>query len=153
MSSDIANAICLDLQPQPAIPTARFLQRLIFALLGCVNAIQVVISQSNFRYVSLLMASSLFTISIAYQWIYKTRILRIQEDVVEIPGRRGKTLRWNWEDIKSITLKSYTLTIISKQGVIKKIDLGNITMQQEEETIPKITMMARRKGFEDIVSE
>lgn len=141
-------ALTLDLRPQPASPMSRLLQRIILLLIGVVNVIQGVSLHKHFRYVSL--AAGIFVVGVAlfYDRIYRSKILTFGADEISGALEDSEQSMLPWKNIRRMEFRPYTLTIVATDGQNRKIDLSNITMHQERETVPKVMLLARLKGVD-----
>jgi hypothetical protein len=136
----------LDLRPQPAAPTARFLQRITLALLGMVNILLAIATHNIFRYASLGAGVTVLVVAVLFRKIYKPRILTFNgERIFGSFGRDGEAVV-AWKEIDRLELKGFVLSIVSRTGKRFLISMADITVQQEREIIPRLIMVAKSQG-------
>lgn len=140
--------ITLDLQPEPATPRMRLLQRGLFALIGAVNVVQGIIQESGFRYVNLVIGIVAILFAFFYRRIYPPKVFTFDDDGLEGPIGQPDNIRFRWTDISHIEAKMFMLTVFTKTGTERKIYLGNITFQQHKHMKPKILELAKSKGVD-----
>lgn len=140
--------ITLDLQPEPANPKMRMMQRVIFLLFGIMNIIQGIISESNFRYINLVCGIVVVILALNYRRIYKPKVFTFDEEGVEGPIDKPKRTRDRWTDIAYIRAKMFSLNIVTRAGEERTLYLGNLTFAQHHEIKPRILQLAKSKGVE-----
>jgi|WetSurMetagenome_2_1015567.scaffolds.fasta_scaffold1197167_1 hypothetical protein len=140
--------ITLDLQPDPASPRARVIQRMLFGLLGVMNLVQGVLTENSFRYINYIFGVLLIVFVLNYRRIYKPNVYTFDEEGFEGPIGRSDNKRFRWTDVASLVAKLFTLKIFMKSGREVNIYLGNITFHQHKQIKPKILELAQSNGVE-----
>ena len=140
--------ITLDLQPDPASPRARLIQRMLFGLLGVINLVQGVLNENSFRYFNLIFGVLVIVFALNYRRIYKPNVYTFDEEGVEGPIGRSDNKKFRWTDVSYLVAKMFTLKIFMKSGIEYNIYLGNITFQQHKQIKPKILELAQSNGVE-----
>ena len=138
----------IDLQPEPAKPINRFIQRSLFGLVGVSNIVQAILSDNNFRYISMLFGLGAIVFAIGYRWFYKPKLFSFDDNGIEGPISTSKNILHKWENIAKIEVGLFNLRIYAKSGELSNVYLGNLTFQHLREIKTKIFDLAKSKGIE-----
>jgi hypothetical protein len=136
--------IIVDLQPEPAKPIGRIIQRTLFGLVGVINIIQAVMSSNSFRFINLVFGIIMLVFAVGYRWFYKPKLLSIDESNIELSNNNVLS---KWENIAKVEIRLFNLILHEKTGKQSKIYLGNLTFQQLREIKLKTTDLAKSKGI------
>ena len=138
----------IDLQPEPAKPINRFIQRSLFGLVGVSNIVQAILSDNYFRYISMLFGLGAIVFAIGYRWFYKPKLFSFDDIGIEGPISTSKNILRKWENIAKIEISLFNLKIYAKSGELSNVYLGNLTFQHLREIKTKIFDLAKSKGIE-----
>lgn len=140
------HALILDLRPRPASPLSRFLQRITLLLIGTLNLFEAQYLHNAFRYVNLVAGIFVLAMAVLFRFVYKSRTLTFgDESIVGTLGDREE-INLPWNELDRIELRQYTMHVITRGGQKTKVDLTNITLQQEQQVIPQVLIFAKSKG-------
>lgn len=140
--------ITIDLQPQPATPARRIIQRTLFGLMGVYILVQGISQSNNFQYINYVFGVGMIVLALFYRRIYKPKVFTFDENGIEGPIGRSENKRINWADVSKLDAKIFTLKIFLKSGEESKIYLGNITFQELRQIKPLILKYAKSKGVD-----
>ncbi len=121
---------------------------MVILLPGIVNLIVGLWLQGVFRYVNLAVGTATILLAIVYRKVFRTHVVRFEQDQIAGLSTRSHDAAIAWQDVSKMEATKSHLIIHRRGGEKIRMSLGNITVHQESEVLPKVIDLATSKGVE-----
>ncbi|GEM_PF-2804224 len=139
------SAVILELEQRQSV-----LGRTWMIFMGIINFAQAFYVQNILRYIDIVFGIVLLAGGFYFWKIYKPKAVTFDDSGIRGRIGLGKNLKLQWNEVSSVEVAMYTISILPTKGKHCVIDLSNITYQKHQEVKPKIAELAKSKGVEVI---